>query len=129
MYRIFFLIVLSFALCCSTAAKKSDELRKRQKPKNSYERKLLRFERRLKLSSEEREAIGNINNGSPYTKKQYKTYTKYHKKKRKIEKKLDRMTWKKQQSLQTRKTKKRMKTVRKKSERNNRFQRNKKINK
>lgn len=122
---------ITFSNCSkkTTAAKKSKELRKKQKPSNPEERKLLRFERRLKLSPEEREAIGNIKEGRPYSAKQYKMYSKHYKKKRKIEKKIKKMTRKKQQRLQTHKTKKRMNENMKKAERNNRYRRNHKINK
>lgn len=133
-YFLVFLAIISliaFAECSkkTTAQKKNKQLRKSLKAKSPEERRMLRFERKLKLSGKKSESVHNVKEGKPHNKHDVKVYNKYYKKKRRIEKKISKITWRKQQSIQTHKTKKRMNRNRKKAGELNRYKRNQKINK
>lgn len=131
----FYLLVLISVLfigasSCSkkTAAQKNNkEYRKNLRSSPKAQRRVLRWEHRLKLDSNERAAVDAVKNGTPYSNKDYKIYSKYYKKKKKIERKIARYSWKHTRKIQDGETSKRLKKNKKKASENNRYKRNSKM--
>lgn len=121
------ILFLPFFNGCSkkTSTQKKSEQYRKQQELTPFQRKVKRLEKKIIMSNREREAVDKIKTGKPYSKRDMKLYRKYYKRKTRAIKKIEKLQWKHQKSLQDVNTRKRMKKHKKKSKKINRFKRNK----